>query len=246
MNNKKRVYLLDEIRGIAIILVVAYHFFYSAAMVFHFGWATDIFSALGKWQPLLPITFVLLSGISFNLSKSNTKRGIKLFLIGIAITIVTVTLLPDESIWFGIIHFLGIANIICGLLENSLKKIPAFTGTLIFAFLFIFTYYVPNHYLGLLPDFAVRLPSFLYTTDLTMMLGFHTKAFMSADYNPIIPWIFLFIAGICLGKHIRELPESLCKQHIKPLAFLGKHTLIIYIAHQPIIIGSLYLINLIH
>ncbi len=246
MNSKKRIYLIDEIRGISIILVVTYHFFYSAAMVFRFDWATGIFSTLRQWQPLLPITFVLLSGISFNLSKSNVKREIKLLLIGIGITIVTVTLLPSESIWFGIIHFIGIANIICGLLEKPIRKIPAFMGALFFGFLFLFTSYVPSGYLGLYPDFAIKLPDFLYTTDLTMPLGFHTKAFMSADYNPIIPWIFLFISGICLGKHIKRLPKILCKQHIKALAFTGRHTLIIYLAHQPIIIGLLYLINLIH
>lgn len=246
MNSKKRIYLIDEIRGISIILVVAYHFFYSAAMVFRFDWATDIFSTLRQWQPLLPMTFVLLSGISFNLSKSNIKRGIKLLLTGIAITIVTVTFLPGESIWFGIIHFIGIANIICGFFEKPIRKIPAFIGTLFFGFLFLFTSYVPSGYLGLYPYLAIKLPDFLYATDLTMLLGFHTKAFMSADYNPIIPWIFLFISGICLGKHIKRLPEILCKQHIKALAFTGRHTLIIYLAHQPIIIGILYLINLIH
>jgi uncharacterized membrane protein len=102
------------------------------------------------------------------------------------------------------------------------------------------------HYLGFYPNFAIKLPDFLYLNNFTMLLGFPQHGFQSADYNPIIPWLFLFIAGICVGKHIKKLPETLSKKHIPPLAFVGRHTLIIYLAHQPVILGVLYLVNLIN
>jgi uncharacterized membrane protein len=109
-------------------------------MVFPIDWAEEIFYAIKNWQPLLPISFVLISGVSFNLSQSNVKRGIKLLLIGTGITIVTRVVLPSETIWFGIIHLLGVANIICGLLKKPLQKIPAVFGTIIFILPFAFTY----------------------------------------------------------------------------------------------------------
>lgn len=243
LESKKRIYLLDEIRGLAIILVVIYHFFYSAAMVFGFEWAKTILTPLMPWQPLLPITFVLLSGIAFNLSRNNLKRGIRLFVIGMLITAVTAIFMPDQIIWFGIIHFFGLANIICSPLKKYILKIPTVLGVILFFLLFVVTYNVQSHYLGILPDFAVRLPDFLYSTDLTMMFGFYTQNFHSSDYNPIFPWIFMFVAGILLGKHVFKLPNALCREHIKPLAFTGRHTLIIYIVHQPIILGILYVIQ---
>jgi uncharacterized membrane protein len=100
-------------------------------MVFPIDWAEEIFYAIKNWQPLLPISFVLISGVSFNLSQSNVKRGIKLLLIGTGITIVTRVVLPSETIWFGIIHLL---------LKKPLQKIPAVFGTIIFILLFAFTY----------------------------------------------------------------------------------------------------------
>ena len=107
MKNKNRIYLLDELRGLCIILMVAYHFFYSAGMMYHYDWAVNIFNLLMPWQPILPISFILLSGIACNLSRSNIKRGLLLLGVAVAITLVTYFFMPEQVIWFGIIHFIS-------------------------------------------------------------------------------------------------------------------------------------------
>ena len=243
MKNKNRIYLLDELRGLCIILMVAYHFFYSAGMMYHYDWAVNIFKLLKPWQPILPISFILLSGIACNLSRSNIKRGLLLLGVAVAITLVTYFFMPEQVIWFGIIHFIAFANIICAPLKKPILKIPSVIGVIIFGLLFVATYNIQQGYMGFMPDYAIQLPKFLYSTDYTMMLGFYSPNFYSADYFPLIPWIFLFIAGICLGKKIHKLPKILKKRHIRPLAFVGRHSLIIYLAHQPIILGIIYAVQ---
>ena len=60
---KNRINIIDEARGLCIILVVIYHLFYSMAMVFGMDEFYDIFSVMRVWQPLLPAMFILISGI---------------------------------------------------------------------------------------------------------------------------------------------------------------------------------------
>lgn len=244
MTVKKRIYSIDELRGLCIILMIIYHIFYSGAVIFGITELYNIYLFLKLWQPVLPFAFILISGISFQLSRSNVRRGVKLLIISIAITIVTAVIMPEQIIWFGIIHFLAFANIICGLLKKYIDKIPLVLGLIICAVLFIATYNLQRGYLGIDGILSFKLPDFMYKTDFTMMFGFYTPKFHSSDYNPIFPWIFLFTAGTLIGRYVSRLPESLCRMHIRPLAFIGRHTLIIYIAHQPIIIGIMYLITL--
>ena len=242
MKDKKRVYLIDEVRGLCIILVVIYHLYYSLAVVFRMGDFAKAYQTMRIWQPILPAAFILISGISFHLSRSNVKRGIKLLLISILITTTLGLVIPDQIIWFGIIHFLAIVNIVFGLLKKYIDRIPVWC-IFIFAFLFLLTYNVHRGYLGIEGILSYKLPEFFYLTDFTAPLGFYSSTFYSADYCPVLPWVFMFLIGTILGRCVENLPDILSEMHIKPLAFVGRHTLIIYLTHQPIIVGILYLIT---
>ena len=238
---KERINLIDEVRGVCIILVVVYHLFYSMTMVFSMEAFYEIFAVMRIWQPILPAMFILISGISFQLSRNNVKRGLILLLISAAITLILWIFMPKQIIWFGILHFLAVMNIGFGLTKKYIDKIPAVFGLIIFAFLFILTYNVHRGYLGIEGIWSFKLPEALYQTDLTAPIGFYTENFRSTDYNPLLPWMFMFLIGTILGRYAKNLPESLRKTHIRPLAFIGRHTLIIYLIHQPVIIGALYL-----
>lgn len=239
MYNKNRIYAIDEFRGLCIICVVIYHLFYTGATVFNLPWFQGIFPSLKTFQPILPIAFIIISGLSFNLSHDNTKRSSKLLAIAVAITLITAIFIPSQIIWFGIIHFLGVANFICSQSKWLISKIPFWLGIIISALLFVATYSVSKGYLGI-PPFTVDVPSIFYSTDAVMLLGVHSKSFYSADYTPLLPWFFLFTTAVFAGRHLHKLPKFLKKRHIRPLAFIGRHTLIIYIVHQPIIFGILY------
>lgn len=230
-------------RGLLIVLVVFYHLFYTMAMMFSIEWSQKPFSVMLKWQPILPAMFILISGISFQLSRSNIKRGLILGVISAAITVILLLFMPSQIIWFGILHFLAVMNIGFGLIKKHIDKTPALFGIILFSILFILTYNVHRGYLGIEGIWSYKLPEILYQTNITAPIGFYSENFYSSDYCPILPWIFMFLIGTILGRYVKNLPEALARTHIKPLAFIGRHTLIIYLVHQPIIVGALYLIT---
>lgn len=242
MKGKNRIHLLDELRGLCILMVVIYHLFYSAAVVFNIPWFKNAYPFFKSIQPALAFAFILISGISFNLSHNNTKRGTELLTIALAITLVTALFMPKQVIWFGILHFLAVANLFCGGIKKSLDKIPFVLGIILSVVLFVATYNISRGHLGISPV-AINLPSVFYSTDAAMMFGVHSSNFWSADYVPMLPWIFLFTTGIFLGRHLHKLPVFIKERHLRPLAFVGRHTLVIYIIHQPIIMAVLYLLR---
>ena len=240
---KERIHLIDEVRGLCIILVVIYHLFYSMTIVFGMSEFYGAFRIMMIFQPILPATFILISGISFHLSRNNVTRGVKLLIIAAAISLILWFFMPSQMIWFGILHFLAVMNLGFGLIKKYIDKIPTAFGLVLFTFLFILTYNVHRGYIGIEGIWSYTLPEALYQTDLAAPIGFYTENFRSSDYNPLLPWTFMFLIGTILGRYAKNLPPSLVKVHIKPLAFIGRHTLIIYLAHQPVILAALYLIT---
>lgn len=247
--DKRRICMLDELRGIAIIAMIIYHTLYSMAFIFKLNFSYDLLRHAQKFQPFIPILFISLCGIVCSFSHNNMKRGIKIFAIAIAITIVTAVFMPSATIIFGILHFLGIALLLYSLTEKWLDKIPALIGAILNLILFIIFYNIPCYpdgYIGFKPLFYFELPSQLYSYYPLFIIGLPTSNFSSGDYFPLIPNIFLFLLGIYIGKAIKEkgLPEFMYKRLCPPLDFLGRHSLLIYIVHQPVIIGILYVIIL--
>jgi uncharacterized membrane protein len=75
-------------------------------------------------------------------------------------------------------------------------------------------------------------------------LGLLGKGFSSADYFPIIPWLGPFLIGVGLSKTVYREPRSIMPFMVpnNPISAAGRHSLLIYIAHQPIILGILYVV----
>lgn len=243
----KRICMLDELRGVAIIAMIIYHTLYSMAFVFKLDFSYNLLLQAHKFQPLIPILFITLCGISCSFSKSNLKRGSIVFAIAIAITIVTAIFMPSATIIFGILHFLGIALILYSLAQKFIDKVPVNIGIVLFLVLFILAYNIPRGYIGFKPLIYFELPTQLYRFYPLFILGFPTPDFISGDYFPLIPNIFLLLFGVYIGKLIKEkdVPSFMYKKLCPPLDFLGRHSLAIYVVHQPIIIGILYLVTLV-
>ena len=87
-----------------------------------------------------------------------------------------------------------------------------------------------------------QLPSWLYATDLFAVAGFPSPGFWSTDYFPLLPWFFLFCAGYFLWGLLSqsERAKERLASGVRPLSFLGRHSLIIYLAHQPVLMGSFW------
>lgn len=242
-NNAKprRAVLLDEIRGADIILMVLYHLGYD--LVYLFGVEVPGYRnfAMPYIQPLIAGTFIILSGIACRYSRSNVKRGIKTFALGMLLTLVTYFFMRGEAIYFGILHFMGTAMILFAALRPVLNKISPSWGIPLFIGLFVFTGNLSKGYLGLPGVFTLTLPQELYKIPMLLPLGFYG---MGSDYFPLIPYLFLYIAGSYIGVMVIRgvFPEWIYNMHSPFLASIGRRTIIIYMMHQPVIMAVLWVV----
>lgn len=233
----RRIHLIDEVRGLSIILMVFYHAFFMLGYFFGFGMLQKAQVFFEPLQPLFACLFIFISGISSNLSRSNFKRGVRLLLIALGFTLVTVVILPKfditgAEIVFGILHLLSISMLVYAMIRRLLDKVPTTVGLLVSLALFVLTYSVPSGKL-----LWLELPKGIYELGFFSPLGFPGYGFYSADYFPILPFIFMFFAGTFFGRLAAQerLPDAWYVSRCRPLSAVGQKTLIIYILHWPII-----------
>jgi uncharacterized membrane protein len=236
---------LDILRGFAILFMIILHLF----------WDLDYFGILPlnknfySLNIIVPVIFFLLVGIcqAVNNNKYHNQprkmyfrtiqRGLWILNLGMLFTLLTAVFLPDKPILFGVLHCIGC----CIILSTLLLRFKS--TNVILASLII----VSGLALG-----------FFYTTENPNMVelaaGIHEPniAAHTIDYFPILPWFGVCLLGITLGnilykdnKRRYPLPDLSKFKPNKLFSWLGKHSLAIYLVHQPIIAGCLTLLLMI-
>jgi uncharacterized membrane protein len=216
---------LDEMRGLAVLMMIAFHFIYDLN---YFGLTTiDLFKDTFYvfWRYLIVILFLNAVGITLVLKHKNStfkyfiKRLTKLIIVVILISIATYLVVPERWIYFGILHLILISS----LLSFFFIKHPniALTSAIIILVLGVFN----------LPDL-----SSLKNT-LALFLPKNTL-----DFYSLFPWLAMVLTGIYLGYHPWYQKVFITK--FKILQFLGKNALVIYLSHQLILFSLVYLISL--
>lgn len=234
-----RYRLLDELRGLDLISMMLYHGMWD--VVFLFGvdqkWYTGRPGFV--WQQSICWVFILLSGFCLPLGHHPFRRGAVVFGAGALVTAVTLLFLPEDVVWFGVLTLLGSSMLLTAALDPLLRRVPPAVGVALSALLFWGTYPTMNGFWNL-PGGRLALPQALYASYPTAYLGFMPKSFFSTDYFPLLPWLFLFWAGYFLhhlvGRgRLAPLRRSVCP----PLGWMGRHSLVLYLLHQPVILGML-------
>lgn len=238
----KRLWLLDVLRGAALVNMLAYHALYDWVYVFgHTGGWYDIWSpGCHLWQQYICWSFILLSGYSFTLASRPLKNGLLVAGCAVVLTVVTVGFMPEESIWFGVLHLNAAAVLLSCLAAPLLRRCPAGLGLAVCAILFLLTNQLPEGYLGFETLRLCPLPAAWYRPNLFWLGLPDLTRFSSADYFPVIPWLFLFWCGLFLARLWRPR-QGLAPRVLRPLAFVGRHTLLVYMLHQPVLYGALWL-----
>ena len=113
-----RYQLLDTLRGLCLLNMVAYHGMYDLVDIFGLpsSWYWGLPGYL--WQQSICWTFILLSGMCWQLSRHHLKRGLILVGCGAAITLVTLVVMPSQRILYGVLNLLGL----CALLIDVYKR----------------------------------------------------------------------------------------------------------------------------
>ena len=237
---KTRLHFLDAFRGFLMLNMIAYHGMWN--LVYLFGVKVGWYAGTPKylWQQFICWSFILLSGFCWNFSRNHWKRGMLVFGGGAVVSLVTCVLMPENRILFGVLTCIGSCMIAMIPLEKWAKKVPAGAGLVGGFLLFVLLRNCPKGSLGFEKLVICDLPAALYRNNLTAYLGFPQPGFFSTDYFSVIPWIFLFVAGYFLHRVLEEkkLNEKLfARGNVPVLNWIGRHSLIVYLLHQPILYG---------
>lgn len=240
MTGRTRYEYLDILRGITLISMVLYHAVWDLVYIVGVRWDWFRTEAAYIWQQSICWTFILLAGFCWSLGRKKLKRGCIVFGAGILITVVTMVITPQQRVIFGVLTLLGSCMLLMIPLEKLLRRISPVPGIILSVVLFLLTRNINGGCLGFGEITILRLPASWYDGGMLMTyLGFMEKGFFSTDYFSLIPWLFLFVTGYFLyrlaaGKEWTE-HQTLQKIRCRPLAFLGRHSLLIYLLHQPVL-----------
>ncbi|MDH5180544.1 MAG: DUF1624 domain-containing protein [Gammaproteobacteria bacterium] len=233
----QRLLPVDLLRGGAIVLMFIYHFCFDLN---YFGYVAFRFNTDPAWinfRILIVSLFLFTVGISLQLAHGRQWRPDafyrRLALVAGAALLVSLssyTMYPKTMIWFGILHFIALAGLL-GLL--------------------LLRFYYLNLLLGVLVILAFHnLEHPFFDQPALQWVGLMTRRPQTEDYVPLIPWLAPMLFGLFAGRWIinqTTLPGWLTFRSTHPvlttLAFGGRHSLLIYLLHQPIFLGMLYLVS---
>jgi uncharacterized membrane protein len=231
---------IDLARGIAVIMMVVFHIGFDL----YFLGIVPIQASSLPWHVLALSTaglFLFIVGVSLSISASHARRnlsreafilkylrrGAGIFLLGIGITLVTWVLLPGLFIRFGILHLIGLA----------VAASPLYTR---------FSW--ANLVMGSAIIFLGPVVAGIRGSDWLLWLGIHPPTFYSIDYTPVFPWLGVVLIGVFFGNILypggRQRWQPVVPAPVKEtVGFLGRHSLAIYLIHQPVILGVIFLLS---
>ncbi len=235
---RRRYQVLDTIRGLALVSMILYHASWDMVYMFGADWPWYHGFAAHVWQQSICWTFILLSGYCWSLGRRQLRRGLTVFLCGALITAVTWFFMPGNLVYCGVLTLLGASSMLLVPLAPALERVPARAGAAGSFLLFLVTRDVNAGFLGFEGMRFAALPAGLYRDHLTALPGFPPADFFSTDYFSLFPWFFLFLTGWFL---FRLRPEEVREIRRVPLVTaMGRHSLLIYMLHQPVVYGLLW------
>ena len=229
-NRLHRLSSIDLLRGVSILLMVVYHFVYDL-VDFRYADASVLYNPAVEFiRILFAALFILMSGMACHFSRSNIKRGLQTAFFALCVTAATYLFNPNAYVVFGILHFMAFAALFYGLLGRLLQRIPLKIQAALYFALLLITSQVGK--------IQTKIP-YLW------IFGIYTRQFTSTDYFPIFPYIFLFLLGTTLGSLAQKgkLPPFFYTLRSPFLEGIGKRTIWVYLLHQPVSVGILYLIQ---
>lgn len=223
-----RIWEIDALRGLLIPGMILIHLIYDVVNLYGFiDWPYPIWYSLFKNN--YGALFVALSGLSVTLGRRSVRRGLMVFAGGMCCTVVTCGMYrlgmagKGIIIYFGVLHCLGV----CMMLWPAVRRMPVWALALLGGALTAAGWLLRSH---VYVDIPWLLP-----------LGFVFPGFSSSDYFPLMPNFGYFLLGAALGRVLYQEKRSLLpdfpseNRFIRFWRWCGRHSLGIYLAHQPVL-----------
>ncbi len=216
----KRYTCIDQLRGIAVLLMIIFHLFYDLNE--HGIFAINLKSTFWYGLPRFIVAiFMLTVGISLSLAHSQKinfkkffKRLIILIICSFIISLSTYIIFPSQWIFFGTLHSIAF----CSAAALPMVKFPKISVLIFILILF-------GIFIGLSLPWIYLHPSM--------------------DYIPPYPWIGFVLFGIFLGDIKIYKFFNYSHPILSFLELLGRNSLVIYLTHQPILYGGTWIIKVI-
>lgn len=231
MNTAVRYQTVDALRGLAILLMVIYHFCYDLS---YFKLADFDFYHDPFWlhsRTFILSLFLVLVGISLWLAHAERIRPVKalkragIIAVNAAlVSLATWVLFGERVVFFGVLHFIVVASLL-GLLFVRHRWAALVAGLWILGM---------NGYANSWFDRPWH-----------QWIGMMTHKPATEDYVPLVPWLGVVLTGIFVSKWVQVISrrQAMPSAVLQPVAFLGRHSLLIYMLHQPLLIGGLKLLT---
>ena len=236
---RSRLEVIDFGRGAALVAMAIYHFTWDLEF---FGYAPPGMTAEGGWRLFargIASSFLFLVGVSLFLAhargirwRSFLKRMAMVAGAAAAISLATWIAVPESFIFFGILHHIALAS----LLGLAFLRLPALLNlTLAVA--------------AIATPFYLR--SAIFDHPALWWVGLSEINPRSNDYVPIFPFFGAVLAGIAAAK-MAESAGIFARwrgvalhRWTRPAQFAGRHSLSVYLIHQPVLIGMIWLFSLV-
>ncbi|WP_169507201.1 heparan-alpha-glucosaminide N-acetyltransferase [Pleomorphomonas koreensis] len=226
----RRLPLVDVARGALLLAMASYHFSWDIANVRLVDWGVASDPLWRAYAAAIAGSFLFLSGLSFRLAERGGldplrygTRLARLALAAAAVSVGTYIVFPEAWVFFGILHMMLLAS----LLAPLLVRLPAALLLMLAAAALV------------LPE-VWRSPAF---DGLGWgFLGLAGTPPVSNDLVPVFPWIAPYLAGLVAGGPLIRRAESRTgapplRRGTGWLAVLGRHSLLFYLLHQPLLYG---------
>ncbi len=226
----RRIAGLDALRGVAIMAMIAYHFAFDLRL---FGFTSADFYRDPFWlnaRTLILSMFLLLAGASLVLAQRSEAGRARFWLhvvrvAGCAalVSFASYVAFPDRFIWFGVLHAIAISLVLSRPLAAHPRAALAIGLVVIAAGNFLTSTWFDDRTLG--------------------WVGFMTGKPPTDDYVPLFPWAGVMLLGIAVAHLLaRRAFRALAPFARLPrsLSWLGRHSLAVYMLHQPLLLAALY------